>query len=177
MRRSTTWPRRRRDPLLGLQSLAWALEGTGRAEVDRVRVVVVAPRANTEVWAELGRWAALQRRPRRFVRVDAAALVGEEAPTSTDFRHRYGHLADVRRQGPAALGAEDLVDARVAAEARLFSATGRLRAALGSNGADGLVDRLERLDPAALEELSTAAIEELAARVEELAALATRIDI
>jgi hypothetical protein len=161
--------------LVGLQVLAWTLERSGRADVDRVRVVAVAPRANTEIWAELGRFADLQRRPRRFVRVDAAALVRDEAPTSTDFRHRYGHLADVRRQGPAAFGAEDLVDARLAAEARLFSAAGRLRAALGGTGTDGLADRIERMEPTVFEELSTAAIEELAARVEELAALAGEI--
>ncbi|MBV9921768.1 MAG: hypothetical protein JOY78_13070, partial [Pseudonocardia sp.] len=163
--------------LLGLQVLAWMLEATGEIEVDRVRVVVVAPRANTEVWTELGRWAELQRRPRRFVRIDSAALVRDESPTSTDFRHRYGHLAEIRRQGPAALAAEDLVDARVAAEERLFAAAGRLRAALGPSAGDGLVDRLDRVEPSALEEMSTAAIEELAARVEELAALATRVDL
>jgi hypothetical protein len=163
--------------LLGLQVLAWTLETTGEIEVDRVRVVVVAPRANTEVWAELGRWADLQRRPRRFVRIDSAALVRDESPTSTDFRHRYGHLAEIRRQGPAAQGAEDLVEARVAAEERLFAAAGRLRAALGPNAGDGLVDRLDRVEPASLEEMSTAAIEELAARVEELAALAARVEL
>ena len=163
--------------LLGLQVLAWSLERSGLAEVDRVRVVALAPRANTDVWTELGRWADLQRRPRRFVRVDAAGLVGEDAPTSTDFRHRYGHLAEVRRQGPAALDAEDLVNARVTAEARLFSAIGRLRAVLGANGSEGLVDRLQRLDRVGLEERSTEAIEELASRVEELADLSDQLDI
>ena len=69
-------------------------------------------------------------------------------------------------------------NARVTAEARLFSAIGRLRAVARARTARrGLVDRLQRLDRVGLEERSTEAIEELASRVEELADLSNQLDI
>ena len=38
-------------------------------------------------------WQRMQRRPDRFVIFDTAALVAPDAPTSVEFKARYGHMA------------------------------------------------------------------------------------
>jgi Restriction Endonuclease associating with ARP len=95
--------------LMRLSLLAWLLEG--EHEADRVRVVVCAPAANGAYWASLNRashklvndtevtnvgqlWSLMQRIPERFVVVDTARFVAGSAPTSDEFKLRYGHLSD-----------------------------------------------------------------------------------
>lgn len=88
--------------LMRLSLLAWQVEMNDPG-IERVRVVYCAPAANHELWNSLSRpthvgdvaslWHSMQRRPDRFVVVDTAVLVEPSAPTSTEFKDRYGHLA------------------------------------------------------------------------------------
>lgn len=91
--------------LLRLQLLAWRMENARELGADRVRLVYAAPSANTELWSSVHRpahlalasdlgalWSQVLRRPDRFVLLDTARLVSPEAPTSDEFRVRYGHL-------------------------------------------------------------------------------------
>ena len=94
--------------LFRLSLLAWRLEAAGVA--DCVRVLYCAPARNLELWASLNRashremgdgnlgvlWQRMQRRPDRFVIFDTAALVAPDAPTSAEFKARYGHMASSR---------------------------------------------------------------------------------
>ncbi len=98
--------------LLRQQLLAWQMEMAKELDADRVRVVLVAPAANHELatsydpglfgqvheWQspepsvyEL--WRQMLRRPDRFVFIDGAELIGSDAPTSDEFKSRYGHIA------------------------------------------------------------------------------------
>ncbi len=186
------------DRLLRLQVLAWRMEQAQELGARRVRVVLVAPSANRELWTSLRRrshhtlgggygavglaparsvldvWRALQRRPDRFAHLDTATLVGPAAPTSADFRHRYGHMAATAGTG---FGWSPTVDEeRLAAEARLFASVGLARAVLGRvGGADGPLGRVDRGGPAA--GTPTAVLVEVAARLEELAELGRRVPV
>ena len=99
--------------LMRLQLLAWRLENARELGAERVRLVYVAPSANRDLWRSLNRpshqltdgsgddhelgvldlWRAMLRRPDRFVYLDSATFVSGAAPTSREFRSRYGHLA------------------------------------------------------------------------------------
>jgi hypothetical protein len=91
--------------LFRLSLLAWQLERSGAADV--VRVLYCAPFRNAELWRSLNRashraasagnlgdlWRRIQRRPDRFDLFDTAHLVTPIAPTSSEFKSRYGHMA------------------------------------------------------------------------------------
>lgn len=92
--------------LLRLSLLASQLEKNGAADI--VRLLYCAPARNAELWRSLNRpshreaspdgnlgtlWQKMQRRPDRFQLFDTAQLVAPDAPTSTEFKARYGHIA------------------------------------------------------------------------------------
>jgi hypothetical protein len=91
--------------LFRLSLLAWQLERAGAA--DLVRVLYCAPGRNAELWRSLNReshraacdghlgdlWRKMQRRADRFELFDTAQLVAPTAPTSAEFKSRYGHMA------------------------------------------------------------------------------------
>jgi hypothetical protein len=103
--------------LFRLTMLADRMERAAEQGAERVRLVYVAPARNTELWASLNReshralaaqlrdgsderpvevvWSAMCKRPDRFVYLDSATFVDEQAPTSDDYRSRYGHVAGV----------------------------------------------------------------------------------
>ena len=98
--------------LMRLQLLARALEKCPEEPAERVRVVLCAPAANTEFWDSLSPashrndagnvgtlWKLMQRDPKTFVLFDTAELVTESAPTSAEYKQRYGHLADAPALG------------------------------------------------------------------------------
>ena len=95
--------------LARLALLADQIELTAELGADRSRVVYVAPRANHALWASPGSpafqvvaaraggaldvaWKSVLRDPSRFVVLDSAYLVAPAAPTSSEFKARYGHL-------------------------------------------------------------------------------------
>jgi hypothetical protein len=95
--------------LLRLQLLAREFERAGVA--DRVRVVLCAPAGNSDYWRSLNRashrtvggqdirdvgtlWLTMQRKPGRFALFDTGRLVAADSPLSSEFKSRYGHLAD-----------------------------------------------------------------------------------
>jgi hypothetical protein len=93
--------------LFRLSLLAAQLEAAGAAA--RVRVVYCAPARNVGLWKSLNRashraacgvdatladlWRKLQRRPDRFHVLDTTTFVTAGAPTSDEFKARYGHIA------------------------------------------------------------------------------------
>lgn len=91
--------------LVRQQLLAWRMEQVRELGADVVRVLHVAPAANTAYQRSLngGRradagdsvgavWALMLRRPDRFVPIDSAELLDATiAATSDAYRHRYGH--------------------------------------------------------------------------------------
>ena len=98
--------------LFRLQLLAEAMERVGELGAEAVRVVYAAPARNLGLrsWIDrppfdaLGRgagtertvssvWRSVLRSPDRFVGLDTASLVAPGAPTSSEFKSRYGHLA------------------------------------------------------------------------------------
>lgn len=90
------------------QLLAWRMEQAHELDADIVRLIYASPAANTALHRSLHRpghlaltdgaphveafWSKLLRRPDRFLVFDTAALVEPGAPTSTEFKARYGHL-------------------------------------------------------------------------------------
>jgi Restriction Endonuclease associating with ARP len=96
--------------LLRLQLLAWRVEQARELGAEVVRVLYVAPAANVDLLgsvpaplAHLGGpglldlWRSLLRRPDRIAYLDTAVFVADAAPTSVEFKDRYGHLAGNRR--------------------------------------------------------------------------------
>jgi len=90
--------------------LAHEMELAHELGAEVVRVVYVAPATNHALWASPGSprfaelasgfgghlghtWQSLLRDPSRLVLLDSATLVAQDAPTSTEFKARYGHLA------------------------------------------------------------------------------------
>lgn len=110
-----------RDPvyqLMRMQLLAWQLEAHN--DLDAARVVLCTPGRNTGVLHALPDrlldsapppacddsnlvelWTGLLTRPDRFVHIDTAALAVQDAPTTADFKVRYGHLAVDPEPAPA----------------------------------------------------------------------------
>ena len=98
--------------LFRLQLLARAMEKSHELDAERVRLVYAAPSRNEELWSRLQRdafrrlrrsdgqlvnnlaaaWHELLSEPDRYVLFDTAHLVAGFAPTSREFRSRYGHL-------------------------------------------------------------------------------------
>lgn len=94
--------------LLRQQLLAQQMESAHELGATRVRVVYAAPARNGALWAStpphiadaagttnvLDAWRRLLRDEfaDRFLSFDTAALVGTGAPTSDEFKARYGHL-------------------------------------------------------------------------------------
>jgi hypothetical protein len=111
--------------LMRLQMLAWRMERAGELGASAVRLVVVAPAANlalAESWSRPTHrmvehagltppatvwetWRLVLADADRFAVVDSATLVTPEAPTSAEWRDRYGHLAAPPRRVPARAGA------------------------------------------------------------------------
>ncbi len=189
------------ERLLRVQLLAWRMERAQELGAQRARVVLVAPAANTELWTSLPQrshrslgggygaawsspaqsvldvWRALQRRPDRFAYLDTATVVGPAAPTSPDFRHRYGHVAGASGGG-AGWWLGGAVEERMAAEARLFAAAGLARGVLGNvGGSEGVIARIEAAAASAVGDVPLATLAELAARLEELAELGRRLPV
>ncbi|MBM3675200.1 MAG: hypothetical protein FJW88_09665 [Actinobacteria bacterium] len=100
--------------LLRQQMLAHEMELAGELDADRVRLVYAAPGANVALWSSfatpvlrdvvlpgrhapfthvLDLWRALLLEPDRFVWLDTARIVADDAPTSTELKDRYRHLA------------------------------------------------------------------------------------
>ena len=100
--------------LMRLQLLASEMEKDRAVRAKAVRLLVVAPSRNLELAESFNRWSqrtlgssdlfapadtiweswrAMQRRPDRFAVLDSAVLIGAGAPTSPEFKDRYGHLA------------------------------------------------------------------------------------
>jgi hypothetical protein len=89
--------------LLRLQMLAREMECRQELGADRVRLIWAAPAANDALFASVPRWAgftdvrdlwqAMQVEPGRFDWLDTARFVEADAPTSTEFKTRYAHLA------------------------------------------------------------------------------------
>ncbi len=93
--------------LMRLQLLAWQMERDATIGVDRVRFVVVAPAANTQLHrspaaslASSGMmsdvyelWSGVLRETSNFAVLDSAHLVASDSPLGDDYRARYGHLA------------------------------------------------------------------------------------
>ncbi len=95
--------------LMRLQMLASEMEKDPEVGASVVRVIIVAPMRNLELAQSFNResqhelgadvwraWAVMQQRSNRYNVLDSATLVGPEAPTSAEFKDRYGHLAQER---------------------------------------------------------------------------------
>lgn len=100
--------------LFRLQLLAWRMEHARELGADTVRLLFVAPATNAQLATSFNRpsqrldgsgpyrtpeastvwqvWSAMQRRPDLFAFLGSAALVAPDAPTSADFKDRYGHI-------------------------------------------------------------------------------------
>ncbi len=102
--------------LMRLQVLAHEMQQHHDQDAAVVRLVVVAPSANfalnqsfnrpsqhiephfgtqhlPEVVTVWDAWKAMQRNPDHFGVLDSALLVTDDAPTNSEFKQRYGHLA------------------------------------------------------------------------------------
>jgi hypothetical protein len=108
--------------LFRLTLLADLMERAAEQGADRVRLLYVAPARNTELWTSLNRashralaaqlcggpeerpveevWSAMCKRPDRFVFLDGATFVDDGAPTSEQYRSRYGHVAGTASPPP-----------------------------------------------------------------------------
>jgi hypothetical protein len=103
--------------MLRQQMLAQEMELAGELGAQRVRVVYAAPARNDALWSSLATaalrelqlpttrtttrdvrelWDVLRLERDRFAWIDTASFVAPDAPTSAEFKSRYGHLA-----GPA----------------------------------------------------------------------------
>lgn len=175
-----------REPLYQLmrqQLLAWRMEQARELGAERVRLVVVAPSLNHELAtsyepealkgaAELGDdptvheiWRQLLRRPDRFVYVDGTDFVAPGAPTSDEFKARYGHIrvdAGPRIPGPAP---EDLRSAASYAQ-MVLSRVG---------GEGGVIAQLADLDDRRLRSLDPVLARRLVDRLHHLAEDARRL--
>lgn len=96
--------------LMRLVLLAHCIERSREQGVDRVRVLYVAPSANTALWqspctdgykAKVGggsyrdTWPTVLRRPDRMVFMDSGSLLGEGSPLSEEFARRYRPISDL----------------------------------------------------------------------------------
>jgi hypothetical protein len=182
--------------LFRLQLLAHTMERAGELGADRVRVLYAAPAGNTELWAPLQRqsfrsvttaeggsvapnvasvWAAVLRRPDRFIYFDTSQLVSSEAQTSDEFRLRYGHLAASPPLGAtspltSADDAADTVLTRVH-EALSWTTAVFLRVA----GEGSVLESISHATDMELRAVPVAMLRELSARLEEAAELARRV--
>jgi hypothetical protein len=98
------------------QMLAHEMEKAHELHAAKVRVVYAAPGANAALWSSIPTnklrtlvlpssgepttdlrelWDALRLEEDRFMWFDTAALVAPDAPTSAEFKDRYGHLAPI----------------------------------------------------------------------------------
>lgn len=95
--------------LMRLVLLAHCIERSGEQGVDRVRVVYVAPPANTALWGSpctegymtktgggsyRHTWPTVLRRPDRMVFMDSGSLLAEGSPLGEDFAIRYRPIAN-----------------------------------------------------------------------------------
>lgn len=175
-----------REPLYQLmrqQLLAWRMEQVRELGAERVRLVVVAPSLNHELAtsyepealkgsAALGDdptvheiWRRLLRRPDRFVYIDGAEFVAPRAPTSDEFKARYGHIrvdADPQISGP---DPEDLRSAASYAQMVLSR--------VGGDG--GVLSQLVDLDDRRLRSLDPVLARRLVDRLNHLAEDARRL--
>jgi hypothetical protein len=178
--------------LMRLQMLAWRMEGARELGAERVRVVIVAPSANHELFQSFNRpsqrdlgggfgshslapadtvynaWRAMQRRPDRFALLDSALLVAAEAPTSAEFKSRYGHIGSpepvvIRSDAPAPV--ERLRTA--------ISLSQMILERISTPG--GVISQVGELDDASIGRIDPLLLGQLTARLEELAELGRRV--
>ncbi|MFN8035388.1 MAG: hypothetical protein U0V73_05595 [Acidimicrobiia bacterium] len=182
--------------LMRLQLLASQLERAGAAQ--RVRLVLCAPAANSAYWGSLNRpshrhprawdqpspttvddvgtlWRMMQRRPDRFLLFDTAQLVAPNAPTSQEFKQRYGHLA--HRPDPAMPNPFNTPQHRVRnLTGELKDAVHMARVVLQRVSADGSVlEQLDEADDEALQRAAPRDLAELTARLREVTELTRRV--
>ncbi len=169
--------------LMRQQLLAYAMEHSHELGADRVRVIYAAPAANAELWGSLGArhrqprqdtgptftsvlevWTAMQRRPDRFSWFDTAALVADDAPTSAEFKARYGHL---RATPPSLVEQPPPADVAAALDLALMTLT-------RVSGEGSTLEQLASMSDR-FAELPLNLAAELAARSDELAELARRL--
>jgi hypothetical protein len=164
--------------LMRLQLLAWRMETAHELDVDRVRVVYMAPSANGELARSFNRpslralagpsgsvfdaWRALLRRPDRFVFLDTAALVTPDAPPSAEFRARYGHIG--RAEEAASALRPDLMSV---ATARMI-----LQRVAGDGG---VLEQIEQVEARGALPTRQPLVDELRRRVDELGRLARHL--
>lgn len=168
--------------LLRLQLLAWRMERVHELGADVVGVVYVAPAANdalwqslpTPTWQTLGAgaerplldaWAKVLRRPDRFAWLDSGVFAAESAPTSDEFKARYGHLAEASTATESTAVADVNPDEVVASLQHLEMILKRV-----SGGGSVLENIIEH--PETILALDTGVRREFLARSAELAELA-----
>ena len=91
-----------------LSLLAQCVQTSHELDVDRARVVYMAPSANRALWASPGTaaftshaagrpldetWTSLLRRADSVSFLDSATLLGDGSPVSGEFKDRYAILA------------------------------------------------------------------------------------
>ena len=94
--------------LMRLSLLARCIEANYEQEVDRARVVYMAPSANRALWASPGTeaftshaagrplaetWISLLREVNSVAFLDSASLLGDNSPVSDEFKSRYAVLS------------------------------------------------------------------------------------
>jgi hypothetical protein len=169
------------------QLLAWRMEQAHELGADIVRVVLVAPGANSAFWDSLPTvgwrelaggdpfgvvkaFASVLRRPDRFCYLDSATLVDQSSPLGDDFKARYGHLGSTIGLPKTELSATHGPDggAVEAALARTDSFLMRV------SGEGSVLRNVIDAGPEFLNSLDPATRSELVARASELVELAKR---